>query len=181
MKQLRNMCSILFIGLLLLTGCGDQYDYSYKGLPSTERSNNQTDTPTEASASNPITVYRTVEKAQDAIGFAFGSPSSLPSNYTLSEISVVNDKDTCFAQTDYKKDAYTITYRVSQVTENLNSDRNRYDKEKTIAVFKTDITCFCTGDMIFVATWQKDECFYCIMSDEGLDAPTLSMIIASIE
>lgn len=180
MKQTKYILPVLLISLLLLTGCEDKYDYSYKGLPSSE--NAQIKPNAKASAgSSPVSVHSTVEKAQDAIGFAFAVPASLPANYTLDEISVVNDEDTCFAQIDYKKDSYSITYRVSQVTEMLNSDRNTYDQEKNISVLKTDITCLCNNDTIFVAIWQKDGCYYCIMSDEGLDAATLSVLIASIQ
>jgi len=178
MKQIKASLLFLLIIIFLLTGCGKEYDSAYNEFPSTE-GNSFDDS--GSTSSNSISAYPTIEKAQNAIGFAFSAPTTPPAGYSLEEISVVKDADTSFAQINYKKEAYNIIYRVSQTTADLNADRNKYDKEKTIIVSEADIICSCNDDIVFVAAWQKDGCFYCIMSDEGLDTTTLSILILSIQ
>lgn len=180
--------AIFFLLVLLtsftFTGCGeDGYDYTYKGLPSTENTgNNEAGVETNANKTIPtVSAYTSIEKAQSAIGFIFTSPTKIPNGYSLDEISVVKDGETSFAQINYVKESNNITYRVSANTDALNADRNTYDKEKEILVSDTTILCQCNADITYVATWQKDNCFYCIMSDEGLDTTNLSIIISSIQ
>lgn len=183
MKIQIHIFLLLIICSCLLSGCGEEYDYSYKGLPSTENTENDSSANETFSgdSSTSIIAYSSVKKAQEAIGFPFASPSALPSGYALDEISIVKDQDISFAQVNYKKNSNDITYRVSITTDTLNSDRSTYEKEKMITISNTDITCLCNKDTIFVATWQKDGTYYCIMSTEGLDTTTMSAIIVSIK
>lgn len=176
MKSSKILLSISLVILFALTGCGNEPDYASPddgtGYGFTEES---------SSATNPVSAYSSIEKAQNAIGFAFASPASLPAGYSLKEISVVNDGTNCFAQINYKKGSdHNITYRVSQSTSELNADRSTYEKEKVITISESEITCACNNDITFVASWQKDGCYYCIMADEGLDTTTISTLISSI-
>lgn len=168
--------SFLLIGLCLLTSCGNVSD----GYPEASEYVSNEYTNNEAANTSTINAYTSLEKAQSAAGFAFMVPTNIPVGYTQDEISVVNNNASIIAQIDYKKEDNNLTYRVSQTTDTLNFDRNTYDKEKVIVVSDAEITCSCNEDIIFVATWQKNGCFYCILSDEGLDTTTLSVMIASI-
>lgn len=173
MKQLKSLLSLFFITVFILTGCGQnsEDEFAY-----TETDTTQTDI-----TYSSVNAYTSLEKAQTAIGFAFLAPSNIPTGYTQDEISVINDNGSKIAQIDYKKEDYNLTYRVSQTTDTLNSDRNTYDKEKVIVIGEKEITCACNQDIIFVATWQNDSCYYCIMSDEGLNTATISAMIYSIQ
>lgn len=179
MKKINILLSLFLITSFLLAGCTQEDNEDYDDFLSME---NTIDLSSESVvSSNSVNAYTSVEKAQAAIGFSFMAPSQIPAGYTQDEISVVDDNSWKIAQIDYKKENYNLTYRVSQTTDQLNFDRNTYEKEKTIFVSETEITCSCNGDIVFIARWQKDGCYYCIMSDEGLDTTTISIVIASIQ
>lgn len=166
----------LFIVGLLLTGCHSSNEPNLNA----SYDSGFTDETIVAPA-NGITAYSSIEKAQEAVNFAFLSPTQIPTGYIQDEISVVTDNGNQIAEIDYRKDGSILTYRFSCTTDAIVSDRSTYEKEKEIIIGNISINCSCNADTIYVATWQIDGAYYCIMAPEGLETTTLEIMIRSLQ
>lgn len=127
---------------------------------------------------NPLVNYKTLDEARKAVGFSFAVPTSLPANYQMKDIIVINNN---LAEIFYQKGNHEILYRTAKGNADISGNYIVYEEVKTVKVGSINVTVKGKEGLISLATWSKDGISYSLSFDEVCDQKSIASIIESIQ
>ena len=82
-----------------------------------------------------------------------------------------------FAQIVYEGDNNSLTYRKTEMDEDISGDYNQYDQVSDITINGINVTVKGNADLYYLATWHTKDYSYSISLNEGVTLKILSSIV----
>lgn len=128
---------------------------------------------------SPIEEYKTINEAEEVLGFDFKVPNMLPNNCcNLENISVISNT---ILQLTYTGDKNTIVIRVAKTNENISGDFAQYSSEKKVEINNLNVVLKGSDDIINNAVWYDNDTSYSIYSKSGITQKDITLIIENIK
>lgn len=134
---------------------------------------------------NPLVDYTSFDDAKKSIGYDFLYPTSLPKDYKIEKITIIDNE---IVQIKYLKDHRDIVYRTSKNLDDISGDYNEYEEVKKIKLDNPDssdaiiITTRGNNGFIKSAIWTKNnDMSFSLMFYDEVNEDTLIDIIKSLK
>jgi hypothetical protein len=126
-----------------------------------------------------IKEYKTLEEAEEVIKLKINPIKEIPNGFNLHNICVIAN---AVIEIRYNNGKDIIKFRAGKVSEDVSNDHNVYENENTCEINGVGVKIDGIKDKVInLATWKKDDIYYSISSQNGIDEEIiLSMIRSSL-
>lgn len=124
-----------------------------------------------------IKEYKTLEEAENTVGFEINPIKTLPKGFSVDNISVESNQ---IIKIEYNSGQDIISFRAGREVDNISGDYNDYEFENTVDINGVSISL--KGNKINevnLATWKKDSISYSISDVNGDDKDMILNMIKS--